>query len=525
MFCHFEQTIKTPREGALPPDPVLPPDMSIKKRGAHHHGLDGGFPAYPACGADPGHAAAGAGGPPVDLSLAQTYIPAFFCTLRGALLILLVSRDWSSASVPVLTAAAIVLAVDRVVRTESIFDSNALLATMLATHWINAFRADPHTHYFYFGSSEGGRGDERAHALTAAGNAAQGVYCLLSVAMAGGFDAVGYVLGGTGSLPGGMGRPGTVVVHGFLLLCVLQTPLAPEAVKLQGILTRNLGFMGLSLTWSYVVGVPQMVHLLSTTTRPPLLAMSWSKGGRKGRVLSTIVQSFTPCHLRYLCVLLCSQWAVLPVLVVMCALTTRDFIRLNTQNAAAVPGTSHGGHGDDSGGGDEQRQQQQQVAVVVHPEYCTTPGGAAGPCSGLDAGDGTARAAVSQVAPIFVTHTQVDDRDEPVGDFSRVQIKATGLFTEIPSTAAAQQEAIDVAPGPACAVKDFDDPPAFPSTTRSGLLPSSHPPPSALAGSDTPAVAGGISGDAHTSGGEFGGEDADLALFRRALALKTGPSG
>jgi hypothetical protein len=85
---------------------------------------------------------------PVDLRLAKTYLPGFMCLGRGTVLIIIISR--SPLSVPLILALATAMYVDRSIRTESIFDSNAMLGTIIASHALNVMRSDPEIHQVSF---------------------------------------------------------------------------------------------------------------------------------------------------------------------------------------------------------------------------------------------------------------------------------------------------------------------------------------------------------------------------------------
>lgn len=78
---------------------------------------------------------------PVDFSLASTYIPGILCLLRTSLIIILMSREWATHSIPTLILLSIFLYVDRIVRQEIIFDSSALTCTVFVTHVLNICRS------------------------------------------------------------------------------------------------------------------------------------------------------------------------------------------------------------------------------------------------------------------------------------------------------------------------------------------------------------------------------------------------
>ena len=51
-----------------------------------------------------------------------------------------------------------------------------------------------------------------------------------------------------------------------------------------------------------------MVVLLKNTSRAPLLSTVWVKGNKRNVALTTIVQSFLPCQLRFACLLFTDDW-------------------------------------------------------------------------------------------------------------------------------------------------------------------------------------------------------------------------
>ena len=64
-----------------------------------------------------------------------------FCLLRTSFVIVLMSREWATHSIPTLILLGIFLYVDRVVRQELIFDSSALTSTVFVTHVLNICRS------------------------------------------------------------------------------------------------------------------------------------------------------------------------------------------------------------------------------------------------------------------------------------------------------------------------------------------------------------------------------------------------
>lgn len=195
---------------------------------------------------------------PVDLRLAHTYVPALSCLTRSSLLVLLISRPWSAASVPVHTLLCICLLADRVIRHESIFDSNSLMCTIAAASFVNTLRTGP---------MDGALTIVNEHQRLASNVAYAGISLLL---------LLGYDVGSMGiesAFKTGLGvanlpsRPLTVVLHCVLLALAVQTKLSPDAMGTHSIMFRSYAFLCLSVGWVYAVGIPEMVALLGSTTR------------------------------------------------------------------------------------------------------------------------------------------------------------------------------------------------------------------------------------------------------------------
>lgn len=253
---------------------------------------------------------------PVDLRLAKTYMPGLSCLARGTVLILVMSRPWASLNVPLLMIFCTILYIDRAVRVEGIFDSNALLCTLLASHAANIFRSDPENHQLFIADGATGPNDLRAIAF-------QACFVVFSLTLLAGIDpftvsqyaARGILHTGPDSETQhhvGVCRGYIVVLNGVLLMCVIQTPLERSSVVSPvQIMIRGYGFLLLSLAWTYAIGVPEMICLLSSTSRIPSLTLtSHGKGKRKHPSSATVVQSFLSCHMRFTHILLSSGYCL-----------------------------------------------------------------------------------------------------------------------------------------------------------------------------------------------------------------------
>jgi hypothetical protein len=79
-------------------------------------------------------------GPVVDLQLAQTYVPGLYCLFRCTIITAIMTRNNVSEDMSILMIMLIILYVDRCIRIESIFDSNAVVLSILLSHVFNLLR-------------------------------------------------------------------------------------------------------------------------------------------------------------------------------------------------------------------------------------------------------------------------------------------------------------------------------------------------------------------------------------------------
>ena len=208
---------------------------------------------------------------PVDLRLARTYVPGFLCLARGTVLIMLISR--APLNVPLVVALSVAMYVERSIRTESIFDSNAILVAVLASHCLNVMRSDPTSH-------------AELH-LSATNSAWGGIIQLFHAAsgilLLAGADVswLAWKVGATETAA----RGSTVLLNGVMLMGALQTPVhADKVLTPQQIIIRCYAYLSLCLLWTYAIGVRDMIDFLSTTTRvPPMQTVtSGISKGNKG---------------------------------------------------------------------------------------------------------------------------------------------------------------------------------------------------------------------------------------------------
>lgn len=204
----------------------------------------------------------------VDLRLAQTYVPAFLCLGKGTFLILFISKF--PLGVPLLMVMCTFMYIDRSARNESIFDSNAMLCTILASHIVNIFRSDPQNHQLFLTSLE--------NSSSNFGLVCQFLMAFSSIFLILGFDIAGSFLDfficplpskskqkkNRKYIFSSFSRGITIVLNGVLLICVLQTPIERSSVvSTSQIISRSYAFLILCLVWTYAVGVGDMIKLIS----------------------------------------------------------------------------------------------------------------------------------------------------------------------------------------------------------------------------------------------------------------------
>lgn len=364
---------------------------------------------------------------PVDLKLAHTYLPALICLCKGSALILLISRQWVSQNVPVLIILCILLYMDRVVRDENIFDSNALLSTILVSHAINMFRMDSHSHSFFFAQriqkqivssspnpsfpdvASGAQDNINNYnssllisnpsvqlppnhldtvilvTTTPWGAVAHVIYWIVSILLIFDIDVANATVRmvyrciistrASGGTMNHMGYPlrhstrcTTVVLHGVLLLSVIHTPFDPRYMTSYYIITRCYAFMILCHLWIYVIGIKQMLMLLFSSSRLPSLSHTWEKKGKnKDATHTTVVQSFLPCQLRFSVLLFIDGWYMYAVAGTM-ALLMGWYLYMLHENPNHCDNCKKYRHDDD---GSSQHDAKCPNCAGTHPEYYT----------------------------------------------------------------------------------------------------------------------------------------------------------
>ena len=323
---------------------------------------------------------------PVDLRLAKTYMPALSCLARGTVLILIVSRPWASLNVPLLMVFCTILYIDRAVRVEAIFDSNALLCTLLASYAANIFRSDPENHQLLISSVT------TTAATTVSGPSdiwsigLQACFVVFSLTLLAGIDPFTMSTEIQQQSAFSACKGYVVILNGILLMCVIQTPLdRSSVVSPVQILIRGYGFLLLSLAWTYAIGVPEMICLLSSTSRVQSLTFtSQGKGKKKHPSSATVVQSFLSCHIRFTHILLSSGYCLYIGTVVFAGVLLYR-IYMASSSAPFIMNNNH----------------IPESAASIHPEYFIDEGSNTGVCSVFDSENGILQSATP---PMYVSY-------------------------------------------------------------------------------------------------------------------------
>jgi hypothetical protein len=238
----------------------------------------------------------------IDLRLAHTYIPAFksICRVVALALVLtdwgrLVGYSWAYQTV-LLSLVGPLLVVDRTMRIEAIFDSNALMCSIYVSYLIQ-----------YITSYCGDYPLEQAGVLASPSwygtpthrmgfRVVQTIYTLVCVLhIADVMDASGVI--------------NKVACYASALMfsvCVLLQDSDHAHDPLMGAGAVML-YTVVCICWIYALGIRRMVNILNTTTRIPIGVITCEKNGKRGTGL-VVVQSFAPCFNRFGCILFTTGW-------------------------------------------------------------------------------------------------------------------------------------------------------------------------------------------------------------------------
>jgi hypothetical protein len=193
----------------------------------------------------------------IDLRMASTYIAGFVCLFKASLITLLLSRSWAIENMKIHVCLYLYIMVDRIVYEDGVFDTNAANACILVMQTINVFRSDPTFHL------------SQEH-MWNKGIAV--VYATFCVALTADLDLVqiyrGIAVTHTTTL-----RISTILMHCVLFTCVLFSKPSSSIIASNWIIIRSIAFITLSIVWSYVCGVPNMILLLRSSKRIQLTCM------------------------------------------------------------------------------------------------------------------------------------------------------------------------------------------------------------------------------------------------------------
>jgi len=167
----------------------------------------------------------------IDLSLAVNYLPAVECSLKGIFLCFVLAFISPGEHLGVYTIMALLLNIDRVISLRRIFDGNALLCTVLASHVINFLRAGVTSSPFFL-----------APFIAM-------VWVSCSVLLVAEPPFLTEYLAERTLLK----RVLPSLVTGFGIGFLAFTPLTSEATGLK--FFRSLGFLAMCVIWVYVIGV------------------------------------------------------------------------------------------------------------------------------------------------------------------------------------------------------------------------------------------------------------------------------
>ena len=167
----------------------------------------------------------------IDLSLAVNYLPAVECSLKGIFLCFVLVFISPGDHLGVYTIMSLLLNIDRVISRTRIFDGNALLCTVLASHVINFLRAGVAPVPFLIGPF-----------VTL-------IWLACSVVLITEPEVVRGYLADKARLR----RILPALVTGFGIGSLAFTPMPAESMGLKFV--RSLGFLMLCVIWVYVIGV------------------------------------------------------------------------------------------------------------------------------------------------------------------------------------------------------------------------------------------------------------------------------
>jgi hypothetical protein len=193
----------------------------------------------------------------IDLRMACTYIAGLVCLLKSSLIIWILSRSWAIENMKIHVGLYLYIIVDRIIHEDGVFDTNTVLASVLIMQTINVFRSDPTFHL------------SQEHMWN---QAIVIVYSITCIALTADVDIVQIYMG-MSSIRTIILRTSTILTHCILFTCVLFSKPTSNIIAMNWIVIRSTAFVILSIIWSYLCGIPNMIGLLRSSKRIQLTSI------------------------------------------------------------------------------------------------------------------------------------------------------------------------------------------------------------------------------------------------------------
>jgi hypothetical protein len=209
-------------------------------------------------------------GPIIDLRLAQTYVPGVYCLFRSAIMILIMTRTNVSEDMSILLIMCILVYVDRTTRHESVFDSNAVITSILVGHLFNLLRVREVPLETQFVVVH----EDHTTGLTKMGAGVQLLYCILSALSVGDYQIRDIWMPKKSSDNFDTSSQ-ALYVHAALMATMVFIHISPTSMSQTITVTKSLSFTILCIVWSYVVGVKNTVQTLHQREEPKVNRVSF----------------------------------------------------------------------------------------------------------------------------------------------------------------------------------------------------------------------------------------------------------